>query len=107
MVIKLIGKKLKELRIKKGFTQKEIAEKLNTTQNTYSRWESDTIKPSYIDIVNLANIYNVSTDCILEHNQQVESKLIELDRILNEKQKETIYNVIKSIYPDITKKIDL
>lgn len=103
----MIGKKLKEIRIRKGFTQKELAEKLNTTQNTYSRWESDNIKPSYIDIINLANIYGVSTDYILEHKQEKESKLVMIEKMLNDNQKETIVKICEAVYPEITKKIDL
>lgn len=34
-----IGKLLKELRIERGLTQKEAAEKLKTNRSTYANWE--------------------------------------------------------------------
>ena len=38
------GKELRQLRLKMGITQKQLAEQLGVTENTVARWERDEIK---------------------------------------------------------------
>lgn len=55
-----IGSKLKELRIKKGITQKVIADYLGIKVNSYSQYENNVRKPN-IDMLNsIVKFYNVS-----------------------------------------------
>lgn len=59
----LIGRRIRELRLAyagKGLSQDELAEKMNTTANTISRWESATYKPSAMDLHRLAKIFGVN-----------------------------------------------
>ena len=37
---KIIGNKIKELRIKHSFTQEELAERLNISSQAVSKWEN-------------------------------------------------------------------
>lgn len=46
----------KELRIKANLTQKELAEKLDVTQQTVSQWESGNAKPPIDTIVKIAKV---------------------------------------------------
>lgn len=39
--MKVFSKRLKEERIKNGFTQADIAKKLETSQGAYQKWEID------------------------------------------------------------------
>lgn len=58
--------RLKDLREDHDLTQREIAEKLNIAQNTYSQYEN-AIHQLPIDVlVKLAHLYHTSTDYILE-----------------------------------------
>lgn len=43
-----IGKKLKDARMKSGFTQETVAEKINVSRQTISNWENE---KSYPDII--------------------------------------------------------
>lgn len=58
-------KRLRDLREDHNFTQKEIAEKLFTTQPQYYRYESGLRDLPCELLVMLAKIYGVSTDYIL------------------------------------------
>lgn len=58
--------KLKELRKETGYTQKEMAKMLNITQSAYSQYETGLIEPDIKTIINLANIFDISTDMLLE-----------------------------------------
>lgn len=58
-------KRLRDLRESKGYTQKQIAEMLFTTQPQYYRYESGVRDLTCELLVILSKIYNVSTDYIL------------------------------------------
>lgn len=61
-VIDTLAKRLKELRIENNYSQKEIAELMGITQVTYSHYELGRRSVSTQNLVNIAKIYNVSTD---------------------------------------------
>ena len=59
-------KRIRDLREDKDFSQKQLAEMLNISQSTYSRYESGFLDiPSEI-LISLSKIYGVTTDYILE-----------------------------------------
>ena len=58
-----IAKKIIELRTNfggKGLTQEELAQKMHTTANTISRWESEVYRPSIEDLHKLTKFFGVS-----------------------------------------------
>ena len=58
-----IGGKIRELRqayAGSGLSQEELAERMKTTANTISRWETATYKPSADDLLQLSQIFGVS-----------------------------------------------
>ena len=57
-----IGKQIRELRTKlkgQGISQEELAQAVNTTANTVSRWETATYKPAISDLERLARFFGV------------------------------------------------
>lgn len=62
---KIFGIRLKELRLKKDLQQKELAEVLNTKQQNISRWEKGEFEPSFEQLIEIAEFFNVSTDYLL------------------------------------------
>lgn len=63
--MKKFGIKLKQLRNEKGITQKELADILNVRNTTISAWEKDIAEPPYDTLVELAKIFEVTTDYLL------------------------------------------
>lgn len=61
----MLGKRIYELRLSFGWTQVQLAQKLNITKQTVSNWENDNIQPSVDMLIKLAKIFNVSTDYLL------------------------------------------
>ena len=61
----MFSTRLKNLRIENGYTQKEIAEKLGTSQPSYQNWEKGTRQPSRNTLQKIATLFNVSTDYLL------------------------------------------
>ncbi len=56
---KIIGQNLKEARKFKGFTQKEVAERLHMTQQQYSRFENGVFELNYDQILMLCELYEI------------------------------------------------
>lgn len=57
--------KLKELRVSENLTQKELANKLEITQFTYSNYETGFTEPSIETLVKLADHYHVTLDYLV------------------------------------------
>lgn len=60
--------KIKELRIKAGLKQAELAKMLNVTQGNLSAWELGRWEPSANDLIKLGKIFNCSVDYLLNQN---------------------------------------
>ena len=54
--------KLTSLRIENGFSQQELAERLNVTRQAISMWESGATIPSIESLILLSKLYGVSVD---------------------------------------------
>ena len=52
-------------REKKGYTQEQVAELIGCTVKTYRSWEKGKTSPAALDLVNLSELYGVSTDYLL------------------------------------------
>lgn len=60
-----IGNRIKQLRTEYGMLQKDLAERLQLSQQTISLYESNKRQPDYDTLRTLAEFFNVSTDYIL------------------------------------------
>ena len=59
------GKKLKEIRQEKGFTQKQLAAKLNVTDTSIRDWENRGIEPGFEMLCVIAKIFDVTVGQLL------------------------------------------
>ena len=76
-----IGMFLKELRKAKGLTQEQVAEKLNVSNRTVSRWETGSNMPDIGILVEMADFYDVSIPEIIYGERKSEN--------MNQEAKET------------------
>ena len=60
-----IGKTIAELRKAKGWTQIELAERLNISDKAVSKWESEAGYPEIMMFPQLANLFEVSIDYLM------------------------------------------
>lgn len=79
------GKFLQLLRKETGFTQEELAEKLNVSRRTVSRWETGTNMPDLDILMELSDLYKVDLREILSGERKSER--------MNEELKETVLQV--------------
>ena len=61
-----IGNKLNQLRKLSGMTQEQLAEKIDVSRQTISKWESDSTSPDLESIVKISRIFYVSLDDLLK-----------------------------------------
>ena len=95
-----IGKKLKDARMKSGFTQENIAEKINVSRQTISNWENEKSYPDIISIIELSNLYSISLDDLLKGDRAMMEHLEECTTVVRSTQKlicAIILNVITVI----------
>ena len=64
-----IGNKINQLRKLSGMTQEQLAEKLNVSRQTISKWESDRTSPDLESIINISRIFHVSLDDLLKEGE--------------------------------------
>lgn len=68
-----IGVFLKELRKEKGLTQEQLAEVLNVSSRTVSRWETGSNMPDISILVEIAGFYDVSIPEIVQGERKSET----------------------------------
>ena len=56
---------IRNLRLDKGYTQKQIAQMLGISQNTYSQYEIGVLNYPVDVIIKLADFYGTTTDYLL------------------------------------------
>lgn len=61
----MVAEKIKQLREKNGLTQSTLAKKLNVTRSSVNAWEMGISVPSTTLLVELARLFQVSTDFLL------------------------------------------
>ncbi|MBO7149747.1 MAG: helix-turn-helix transcriptional regulator [Clostridia bacterium] len=59
------GQRLKELRLEKELTQKELADALKTNNSSVCDWECGRTEPSIEMILNICRLFEVSADYLL------------------------------------------
>ena len=69
MTIKLANR-LTELRKEHGYSQEELADKLGVSRQAVSKWERAEASPDTDNLIELARIYGVSLDELLEFNKE-------------------------------------
>ncbi len=98
---KLFGKRLRELRIQKGYTQERMSELICIKPENYCRIENGLSFPKPENIEKISKILNVAISelFIFEHLQNYQTILSDIENILY-KDKETsilVYKFLKSI----------
>lgn len=88
-----LGEKLKNLRIKKKFTQEQVAKRIGLHKSSINGYENDNRVPPTEILSKLALFYNVSTDYLLGHDNR---KFIYVNQ-LSDKQIEILESLIEEM----------
>lgn len=66
-----IGNRIQELRINNGLTQEQLAEKLEVSRQSVSKWEMEQSVPEIDKIVMMSKLFSVKTDDILLNDEEI------------------------------------
>lgn len=66
-----LGEKIFKLRKEKGISQEALAEQIGTTRQAISKWENNQGFPETEKLLQLSNIFEVSTDYLLKDEKIV------------------------------------
>jgi len=69
-----LGEKLYTLRAKRNMTQEQLAEKLQVSRQSISKWESDATRPDLGKLKFLAEFYQISLDKLLDEDVDIFSE---------------------------------
>lgn len=73
----MFNNRIKELRLKRAMSQKQLARELNCSQSTVGFWETGERIPSFEKLQTIANFFGVTVDYLLD--RETERDPIQLD----------------------------
>lgn len=76
----ILGEKIIQLRKKAGWSQEELAQQLNVSRQSVSKWESSQSVPDIARILELSRLFGVTTDYLLKDEQE-EMEYTERDEV--------------------------
>lgn len=66
----ILGEKLSFLRKQNGFSQEELADRLNITRQSVSKWENGLAIPELDALIALSNLYHIPIDRIVRNDDE-------------------------------------
>lgn len=91
--------KLQKLRKEKGYSQEELADLLDVSRQSVSKWESGTTYPEMDKLLSLCKIFNISLDDLTNDEISTES--------IKEKNKNNFSNLVDAILEMVSKSIEM
>ena len=70
-----LSDKIIQLRKSNGWSQEDLAEKLNVSRQAISRWEGATAQPDATNILQLSKLFGVTTDYLLNDEYESDNDL--------------------------------
>ena len=75
----MFGDRIKELRNNHTWTQQELGDRLGVSKQSVSNWENGNIMPSIDVLVRMSDLFQTSTDYILNRENDLALDITDLD----------------------------
>ena len=82
-MINNVAEKIRYFRDKLGLTQTDLAKRLGISRSAVNAWEMSLSSPSLANIVEMARIFHVTVDSLLN---STERQLVDISHLSNEEQ---------------------
>lgn len=93
-----IGDMILKLRKEKGLSQEEVAEKLNVTRQTVSKWETGESKPDFDKIIPLCDLFSITTEELLRGKKLEEVKEEKIPKKDIKKERAKVLSICTFLY---------
>lgn len=98
----MIGKQLVYFRKKQGFSQEDIAHRLNVARSTYTNWEKDRSEPDISTMIRICDIYHISLDNLVGRTYRIPPQIEVILNIISdletEEQKRVLNHLVEYSY---------
>lgn len=78
----MFNKRLRQMRMKRGFTQQRLADDLDIAIRSYQCYETGTRTPNYTLLIQIADILDVSLDYLLGRDDFMTAHGVSFDEYL-------------------------
>lgn len=79
-----LAEKIVKLRKINGWSQEDLAEKMNVSRQAISRWEGGTAQPDATNILQLSKLFGVTTDYLLNEEYESDNDLPKVQEVKND-----------------------
>lgn len=98
-----ISKTIKQERLRRRMTQEALAEYLNTTKTTISKWENASLYPDITILPKLAKVFNISVDNLLNYSitmtdEEIKEVSISLSKMINKTSYQEYVSTVRDYY---------
>ena len=76
-----LGEKIYQLRIEKNMSQGDLAERLDVSRQSVSKWENNTAVPDLDKLIKLCDVFEISLDELTGRETTVEKPISKIDEI--------------------------
>ena len=87
--------KLKEFRVLKNLSRKEVAESLNISVNAIEKYENGKAEPSIANLIKLAKLFGVSVDTLIGNDADI------LDLTILDENRKYVVNKVAKVLDDV------
>lgn len=97
-----LGQKLKEIRKRFGLSQEKLAEVMNVSRQTITKWENDGGLPEITNLQELSKVFNLTVDYLLNNDNSLPALSMkeELDKEKYEMNEKGYLKVLNDYYPE-------
>lgn len=92
------GERLKKLRLREGYTQKDLADKLNVTFQTISKWENNTNEPDFSTLKEISKIFSCPIEYLFSDDEEENETQLVSETNEEEIEQEPSKKVISTCY---------
>lgn len=100
----ILAEKVMQLRKKNGWSQEELAEKLNISRQSVSKWESGASIPDIDKIIAMSGLFGVSTDYLLKDEIE-EEQFSETEDVYEKPQSRSISLEDANLFMNLTRSL--
>ena len=94
------ARKLKSLRTQRGWSQEELAERLQISRSTIGNYEQGTRNPSYEDLEAIADVFNCTMGYLIEPGRVGPDDYVVMEALKNETLRDRLLTYAKFLLSD-------